>query len=312
MRIAQQSALLLGLIVGTSAYAYKGSISFSSSEKEDHARRVHVVAQEAGACLNEYYDRHANFFSKYKVSKFYGNRKYFVEKYAGEKRTRRDGYPLTAIGDYLRKRGYNSDQVQFFKSQMENVSCIDLSRYCLKRGFKAAGQSKYWNRIEELNQLNGNIGTILQVGLQALGWKLLYWNPDPSQNANWDADDRSINPTNKLNYWGQHTALYRQVTQKGKYYEYNVDDQSLLVGFGKNVPRIFSNAPFFLGTAHIGYHVFPGTYGKVIEAHSTRDLMSFSNMESSQFNPLGSGGGPRWTESEKYRSGIIVVPPGYM
>ncbi|CAN5724706.1 hypothetical protein BH20VER1_BH20VER1_25590 [soil metagenome] len=75
------------------------------------------------------------------------------------------------------------------------------------------------------------------------------------------------------------------------------------------VPAAFRSAPFFVGTAHTGYHVFPGFEGSIIDAHSTRALTSVNNLEKSQFNPLASGGGPRWTPTEKYRSGLIATPP---
>ena len=42
---------------------------------------------------------------------------------------------------------------------------------------------------------------------------------------------------------------------------------------------------------------------------SARELTSIDNLEDSLFNPLEKGGGPRWTISEKYRSGLIAVPP---
>ena len=89
-----------------------------------------------------------------------------------------------------------------------------------------------------------------------------------------------------------------------------MDDKSLLVGFGTTVPAEFRNVPFFVGVAHTGYHVFPGFAGDIIEAHSTRRLDSIDNLERSAFNPLKAGGGPRWTTTEKYRSGLVGIPPG--
>jgi hypothetical protein len=40
-----------------------------------------------------------------------------------------------------------------------------------------------------------------------------------------------------------------------------------------------------------------------------RKLNAADNLEVSAFNPLAPNGGPRWTRSEKYRSGTVVVPP---
>ena len=93
-------------------------------------------------------------------------------------------------------------------------------------------------------------------------------------------------------------------------YWYNkVDNKTDMVGFGNGEPEVLQNAPFWVGTANTGYHVFPGTYGDVVEAHSTRHITSVDNLEFSRFAPFAQGGGPRWTNTEKYRSGLIAIPP---
>ena len=58
-----------------------------------------------------------------------------------------------------------------------------------------------------------------------------------------------------------------------------------------------------------GKHVFPGFVGDVIEAHSTRQLDSIDNLEQNPFNPLAKGGAPRWTQTDRYRSGIVGILP---
>ncbi len=75
------------------------------------------------------------------------------------------------------------------------------------------------------------------------------------------------------------------------------------------MPSFMASAPLFVGVAHAGYHVFPGVDGQVIEAHSSRPLNWFNNLERTQFNPLHKEGGPVWSKSEKYRSGVIALPP---
>jgi hypothetical protein len=90
-----------------------------------------------------------------------------------------------------------------------------------------------------------------------------------------------------------------------------VDNATKLVGFKKSPPSTFKNVPIFVATAHAGYHVFPGRGGDVIEAHSMRAMNSIENIEFSKFNPMASGGGPRWTASLKYRSGLICVPSDF-
>ena len=93
------------------------------------------------------------------------------------------------------------------------------------------------------------------------------------------------------------------------YYHVPVDDATTLVGFQTAVPESFQKIPFFIGTAHSGYHVFPGFFGNVIEGHSMLPLTARNNVELSLFNPLVPSGGPRGTQGEKYRSGIIAIPP---
>lgn len=119
----------------------------------------------------------------------------------------------------------------------------------------------------------------------------------------WDAEERNWKSK------GWHAYRYLTVTRRGTYYYNRVDDKTLLAGFGTRVPAEFRRQPFFVGVAHTGYHVFPGFRGDVFEAHSTRRLDSFNNLEQSPFNPLASGGGPRWTSTERYRSGLIALPP---
>jgi hypothetical protein len=101
------------------------------------------------------------------------------------------------------------------------------------------------------------------------------------------------------------------VMNNNMYYDARVDNKTALVGFGKTQPAGFKNAKVFVGIAHAGYHVFPGRRGEVIEAHSMRMIVDPSNIESAPFNPLGSGGAPHWTRSEKYRSGLIAVPKDF-
>lgn len=57
----------------------------------------------------------------------------------------------------------------------------------------------------------------------------------------------------------------------------------------------------------MGYHVFPGSYGIVVEGHSARAITDKTTLESAAFNPLDSKGAP----NGRYRSGMISIPPGY-
>jgi hypothetical protein len=79
------------------------------------------------------------------------------------------------------------------------------------------------------------------------------------------------------------------------------------VNFGASTPAILRSTPFFVGTAHGGYHVFPGTAGQVIESHSTRRINDSHTMESAAFNPLA-GLAPT---NGSYKSGLIAIPGRY-
>lgn len=110
---------------------------------------------------------------------------------------------------------------------------------------------------------------------------------------------------------GGHALRYASAVNRGVYYDSTVGNVTKLVGFKKVEPPAFKTVPFFVGIAHAGYHVFPGRRGDVIEAHSMREMIAKDNIEVAPFNPLVQGGAPRWTRSEKYRSGLIAVPTDF-
>lgn len=288
---------------------FQGDISFTQEEVQRHQNGLQTIIEDSANCLKRYYADHEQFFYANGVSKYYGSRKWVK----GEKSVKTNtGLTLQPIAPALRAKGYSENKVQALQQQMTHISCVELTMFCLKEGFENARQGDLWDRIAKYTKLNGVSGMAIQEGLQKLGWKNVYWNPDPSKNEIWDDRDKSLNPTNKLKYWGQHEASYNSVMNRNTYLWSRVDDKTTLVGFGTRVPSAFTRIPFFVGVAHFGYHVFPGTYGEVIEAHSTRSLFALDNLEFSPFNPLENGGGPRWTSSEEYRSGMMTVPPGYL
>ena len=281
-----------------SANTYTG-IEFSDDEKRLHASRIDVLTETAANCLERKYENHINFHKRWGVSLYYGNRKYTK----GWDRRYANGRWLTPIKPELQSKGLDPD----LEKNLLSISCVDLALTCLEEGFEEAGLESQWRKVRAF--VPNKIGNRLQHALQALGWTMMYWNPDPSKNDVWDLDDRTVAPKNPLNVWGNHAAHYRAVMSRNTYLYNIVDDKTSLVGFKSTFPSVMENFPFAVGTAHAGYHVFPMSYGEVIEAHSTRSLFSIENLEYSVFNPLAYGGGPRWTGTEKYRSGLIVVPP---
>jgi hypothetical protein len=283
------------LLVSLSANAggFKGSISFTAEEKEAHLRDLPVILAEAAACIQQDIDHHNAFFKKYGISAFYGDRSSFSKLTDAQKR------------DYLRRLHVDPNLL----SQLAPTSCVGLTRKCLGRGFDKAGEGEVWKRINAYTILNDVDGSALQDGLQKLGWKIAYWNPDLRMNDSWDREEQEKNPANSDHFWGYHRENWQSVSgPRHKYYLNNVDDWRAFVNFGNQVPALAKKIPFFVGTAHMGYHVFPVTFGKVVEGHSTRMINDPQTLQSAPFNPL-KGQGPT---DGTYKSGIVAVPPGYL
>jgi hypothetical protein len=272
---------------------------FTSTEIRKHRDTLDVFTDAAADFLDWVYADHLAFYDKWGVSKYYGNRKPEHKTY--EKRVAQ-----------LKKFG----KPAFLADQQVSTACILLAMQAMERGFNETGMGNTWKKINAQLKIDQKFyGTDLQIMLQQLGWKLYYWNPDPSQNAKWDAQDQELNPLKPgrkwMPVWGGHALRYASAKNKGTYYDAKVDNVTDLVGFGKVQPPAFKNVPVFVGIAHAGYHVFPGRRGDVIEAHSMRSMIAKDNIEVAPFNPLATGGAPRWTNSEKYRSGLIAVPQDF-
>jgi hypothetical protein len=283
--------LLLALLFPSFSIAqgFKGSIDFTPQEQSAHRKHIATITKTGRRYLEDIWNDHLAFHRRYGVSKYYGDRSPALN--TREKR-------IAA----LKQAGASPALVD----QLQPSSCVGLTLKSLAAGFKAPGDpdlANAWGKIEAYTRLNNQDGSALLNALQKLGWRILYWNPSPKDNERWDAED-GTRPSR-----GGHAYRYGTVMSKNTYYFNKVDDKALLVNFGTTVPGEFKSAPYFVGVAHTGYHVFPGFQGEVIEAHSMRSLASKDNLEKAPFNPLGNGGAPRWTPSEKYRSGIVGVPP---
>jgi hypothetical protein len=272
---------------------------FSSVEVKKHRDTLDRFTDAAADFLDWVYDDHLKFFAKWGVSKYYGERK-------PEHKTR----------ELLTKELRKFAKPEALADQQVATACILLAMQACEHGFSATGMANTWKKINTQLRIDDKLyGTDLQIMLQQLGWKLYYWNPDPSRNAEWDAEDQTINPLKAgrkwMPVWGGHALRHASAINKASYYDASVDDVIKLVGFRETPPAAFRNVPVFVGIAHAGYHVFPGRRGDVIEAHSMRQMIAKDNIEIAPFNPLAKGGAPRWTSSEKYRSGIIAVPQDF-
>ncbi len=284
------AALLVASLPFTSkAQGFKGSIEFTAAEKAAHERHIGTMTRTARRFLEDIWRDHLAFHRKWRVSKYYGDRSQLLNTRAKRiAALQQAGAPVSLV------------------DQLQPTSCVGLSLQGLGAGVRAAGDPVLdgaWQKIQAFTRANAQDGSAMIHALQKLGWRVHYWNPAPQDNARWDAEERNWKSK------GWHAYRYNSVMNKGTYYFNKVDDKSLLVGFGTRVPAAFRDDDFFVAVAHTGYHVFLGFEGEVIEAHSTRALSSVNNLERNQFNPLGNGGAPRWTATEKYRSGLIAVPP---
>lgn len=307
--------LLLALFLGSmSAKAdFRGSISFSAEEVARHKADLPVILKAAAECLQNDFKTHVAFYKKWGISAFYGDRSSFANDPAGRR-------------DYLRSyenddggfwgggsQRYTEAQITYFLRVLQPTSCVGLALKCLGKGFETAGEGAQWDRLKSFTKDNDVSGGALQHGLQLLGWRLFYWNPDVSKNAYWDAQEQDLFPGDPKHVWGAHAYNWAMVKSKRRYEFNSVDDISTLVNFGKQVPAAIKPVPFFVGVAHMGYHVFPGTFGQIIEGHSTRRLDDSHTLETSPFNPLLESGGPRGGGAGgRYKSGLIAIPPGYI
>ncbi len=263
------------------SFVFADVASFSEDEVKNHRENINQLSQVTANCLDAVYEDHIDFFDTWGVSKYYGDRNPIYSTKQGR---------IEALKLYNKPTN--------LVEELEPISCIGLAMRCLEEGFAAVGQQETWDKIYSALAVNKNFyGTDLQKSLIKLGWKSYYWNPNPENNAKWDAEDQKINPLKpgaKWNpVWGGHAYRYNQAL-KGYYFEKDlyVHDATSLVGFKDVQPEFFSQIPIFIGVAHAGYHVFPGRLGEVIEAHSMRKLNSRDNLEFSEFNPLKTGGGP--------------------
>jgi hypothetical protein len=294
---------LFAIFLAPSSFAWEGKVKFSDREVAEHRAGINTILKTATACLQHDLDRHQEFFKKYGVARFYGDRSAFAKMPATDK--------LQHIRNTLEKLNYRGEEIprlsRYIFSQMEPTSCVGLVLKCLGKGFAAAGQEDLWEEVADYARKNGQDGTAIQNALQQLGWRVLYWNPWVEYITRWDEIEHAKDPVNKSRFWGYHAYRYQTVMRSRMYLYNRVDDATTLVNFGRDVPTSFKRVPFFVGTAHTGYHVFPGMYGNVIEGHSTRQITDGQTIESSAFNPLQDGGAPRGN----YFSGLVAVPPGY-
>jgi hypothetical protein len=284
------TVFLLLSSVATQA-GFKGKLTFSQADKDQHKAEILTITDEAALCAEEALEYHTSFFRKYGVSPYYGIRSPYGRLTQAQrvKFMRNLGLPIKLA------------------AEIKPFSPMGLSLRCLKRGFERAGQEEFWDQIEKFTRANGVNGLALQHALQQIGWKVIYWNPSTNDNKAWDAEEKERNPENSDRFWGYHHFRWVTIQKESKYYFVHVDNSDYLVNFNQRTPRSFRGIPYFVGTAHTGYYTFTGSYGQVIENSYGRNITDADTMTSSYFNPLKKSGDPH----SNFRTGLIAVPPGY-
>lgn len=308
---------LLSISSTALAAGYKGELSFTPEEVEAHKAGIATISAGVARCLKGEQDRHNYFHERIGISAFYGDQSSFAQKkvdgmiVATTKEEKRAQLQAFGIEESLARQLIPDVPCRIEErkcNMLQPTSCIGLTNKCFKRGFEEAGQGETWKKLHSYVRANGVAGDALLDGLQKLGWKIYYWAPDTRSLARFDAEEREKYPGNPRGAWGQHAAAYQSVTTRSRYVRNTVDDSTSLVDFGARTPELIRRAPLFVGIAHLGYHVFPGTYGMITEGHSARALSDGQTVESEPFNPLAVNGGPR---GGPFRSGLIALPPGY-
>lgn len=279
-------------IQSAQAAGFKSTISFDDREKAEHMATLDVLLKSSGNCMQNTLTQHQKFFARYGISPFWGSNTEFHKLDEAGKR------------GYLRSLGLNPKIL----AEMRQMSCVRAVIQCLAEGFKTAKQDAQWAKVRKFVTENGSGGLAIQEALRALGWKVMYWNPAPARNREFDAYERRNDPNDLGHNWGYHEDRYNQVMSRGRYLYNTVDDASLFVNFGTSPSRALREVPFAVGTGHGGYHVFSVVNANVIEAHSMRNINDRTLVEKAPFNPMARGGGPNGL----FRSGLFAVPPTYI
>lgn len=271
---------------------FEGSISFTPQEKARHEAGIDVITKEAAACAEADFAYHTAFYQEHGISPFYGENSDFAKKSESSRRR------------FLRRHDVDEELV----GQLQSMSCVGYVMKCLNKGFTAAGQQDLWLRIKKYTQDNGVSGLALQDALQKLGWKVLFWLPDERRNEVRRIYEEREDRHNTYRFWGYHAERLAQVRNHKMYLDNHVDDGTTLVNFGPHTPAFLMGVPFFVGTAHGGYHVFQGAKGYVLEEHAMVEITDPKSVDKSLFNPMESGGP---TEGMLF-SGLIAVPAKYL
>jgi hypothetical protein len=287
------------------AQSFNGDLQFSENEKAQHLAGISNLIQVTTDSMKDFAERHFESIDRCGLGLLFG----FKSQFASMNAAKRD--------QYIQQ---NSKCAQPPRRDEINITSCELhTNRHLEKGFEAIGQAQVFKKIDQFLANNGRTGIALAYALTKLGWKVAYWNPDVVTPHPTPTNRRQMGATPT-----DHTVSYRLVKNQGRYY--GVPVTGWMINFDPKAPsptikqtaalEAFKKAPYFIGVAHGGFHVFPGYEGIVNESHSPYNPNNRKNIEIGKFDPLKeSPQGLNITVGNTrklyhYSSGIVVLPPG--
>lgn len=184
----------------------------------------------------------------------------------------------------------------------EKSDCTIFTRSVLKDAFTAQGRAADWQKVaKKWSDLDGQSkGTTLQQALESeLGWKGVFWSPDPTHDPE-----------------SEHPVAYKQVKAKGEYYGVTVEKDKSVVGYRLAGPDMsdptklkkveteelkkLRKVHFGILSARGGRHMAVFVGGKIYEVHWDQPASSPRLIDATDLTD--------WA----WRSGAIVMPPEEM
>lgn len=304
----------------------------TNGELDLHRSKMNEFMKIASACVQDHLEEHQAFHEKYGVSNYIGvNTRIIVGgKQVPLKSHWKEGQEENKLRSLVTS-SYKQWKSNFKKksiiepediAKISNMSCIGMAIRCMKKAFSETQQDLIYQKLITYYRNPGKqgiqayTGHPLLLGLQqGLGWKIAYWNPNPSTESLKWMDTEPGDPP-----FRNHAKRYEEVIDKKTYYGIPVD--IMLVGessWGKDhreVPELLKKTPFGLFGTTDFYHVGPFSNGVITEAHA--GMMWFAQnstagdfekskrvIESNPFSPFADGGAPRG----HYPTGIVAIPP---
>jgi len=307
----------------------------TEAELKAHRERMPEFSKIASACVQKHLEDHQSFHEAYGVSNYIGvNTRILVGKNLvplksrwkeGESDAKLQELVVASYADWEPKNKQLKKQATIGsadKKRIKNMSCIGMTINCMKEAFVGTNQAGVYEKFITYYRKPGKAGIQAYTGHPMIlglkygfGWKVAYWNPNPSEDSLKWMDTAPGDPP-----FRNHKLRYEEVLSSNSYYKIPVD--LLLVGeeeWGQDhrqVPKLLQSTPFgVFGTTDF-YHVGPFSKGQITEAHA--GMMWFAQnssatdyekskrvIESNPFSPFATNGAPRG----HYPTGIVAIPP---